>query len=434
MLKPVSKRQDPKAPKNIPIEVLEKAFSEHGSFNAVARELDIDRRGVTRRLRKHWKNIGLKNADSDIPNYAPGTGRNLTKVSKTLDKNGKPKAYHVREEIEPDETDFAHPLDRLKRVSTYRGADGSIKGQWEITVSDDEKTREAFDQIVEAFKEEIPRQKTAPMAINMGETLLHNNYVLSDAHIGSLAWAPESGADWDLKIAEEMLVKAMSAMIGQSPPAYSCTVSLLGDWMHYDKFEAVTTLSGNILDGDGRQPKMNKVAIRVARQVVNMALSRHPQVTLLVAEGNHDIIAANWLREMFIVLYENEPRVQVVDDPRPYYGWLQGDIFHGWHHGHLKGAPKIDSAEKLVAIFADEYREYWGQAKKVYINTGHFHSFKQFHVRGATVIQHPTLTVRDSHAMRHGWQNERAAIGSTYHGKYGLTGTVNVSPEMLADI
>jgi hypothetical protein len=425
-------RTDSRAPKGIPIQALVEAYDDLGNFSHVANHFGVKQENVARRLKAHWaKEIGEKNKDEDIPQYTPGAGRSIKQVSKQMNADGKVTSYAVKETAVDEEDNFTHPLDKIKRVSTLRGADGRVSAQWTITTDDEAQTRKAFDDIIEAFKEEIDRHEpVTPPTLMLSDTL-HNNYVLSDAHIGSLAWKPESGADWDLEIAEDMLVKAMGAMIDQSAPASSCTVALLGDWMHYDKFEAVTTLSGNILDADGRQQKMNKVAIRVARKVVSMALQRHRVVELLVAEGNHDIIAANWLRELFIVAFENEPRVMVLDDPRPYYATLKGDILHGWHHGHLKGSPNPKSAEQLIALFADEFRELWGRATKVYINTGHFHFATEAEVRGGRVLQHPTLTTRDSWAARRGYGSIREARASTYHTKYGLTGTVNISPEML---
>jgi hypothetical protein len=165
-----------------------------------------------------------------------------------------------------------------------------------------------------------------------------------------------------------------------------------------------------------------------------MALEAHDTVNLLVAEGNHDLIASAWLRELFMAVYELEPRLNVIDDPRPFYAFMQGDVMHCVHHGHLKNTKKPKAAEDIVAIFADEYREMWGKAKKVYVHTGHLHHAVEQEVRGALVTQHPTLAGRDSHASRHGWGSLRESRGSTYHTKWGRCGTVNVSPEMLDDL
>ena len=38
-----------------------------------------------------------------------------------------------------------------------------------------------------------------------------------------------------------------------------------------------------------------------------------------MAEGNHDPASSIWLRALFGALYENEPRVEVIDSPLPCY-------------------------------------------------------------------------------------------------------------------
>jgi hypothetical protein len=406
------------------------------SQREIAEELGISTRSVERRFQRYFTKLaGRKNTEREIPNgQIPGRGRDITKVATRLNSAGQPVGYSVEERPERDETIHAHPLDKLKRVSTYYGANGEIIGQWQITVDDDARQKEAFDQIIEGFKEHIPRVLPSVRDTTSLNPRLRNLFILSDAHIGALAWPRETGDVWDLKTAEDVYVKALQAMVDQSPRANECLLVLLGDWTHYDKLEAVTTLSGHVLDSDGRQMKMNKVAIRIARALIDMTLKTHAKVNLLVAEGNHDIISSNWLRELFIVAYEMEPRLTVIDDPKPFYAVLQGDILHCIHHGHLKGAKKLRDAEALVAIFADEFRELWGKAKKVYVHTGHFHHAVEQEVRGALVTQHPTLAGRDSYAMRHGFGGLREARGSTYHEKWGRCGTVNVSPEMLEDL
>lgn len=291
-----------------------------------------------------------------------------------------------------------------------------------------------LDRVTDAFKE-IERAKPveAPKAV---PTSLVNHLVFSDAHIGGMAWEPETGASWDLKIAERCLKQCYEALVSQMQPAATCVLTILGDWMHYDKMEQMTTLSGHILDGDGRQPKMAEVAVAVLRHLIQRALKTHDKVVLIIAEGNHDLISSGWLRRMFALYFEDEPRIEIIDDPRPFYAVLIDDVLLGIHHGHLKSvgfkkAQAIKNAEQLVAIFADEYRELWGQAKKVYVHTGHLHGHVRIPVRGADVIQHPTIASRDSYAARHGWSNMRKVIGTTYHGKFGEKAEVTVSPEML---
>ena len=159
----MSKNYHPNA--KVTIETLVESYSRHSTWAGVAEEVGIDVRSVSRRLTKHFAvEEGHTNLDEDIPNYHPGAGRVLTHVSKQLDKNGNPQTYHVKEQAKDDKENYTHPLDNIKRVSTYRGADGQINGQWTITTKDDHQTAKAFDDIVAEFKKDIPRN---PVNLNI---------------------------------------------------------------------------------------------------------------------------------------------------------------------------------------------------------------------------------------------------------------------------
>jgi hypothetical protein len=294
-------------------------------------------------------------------------------------------------------------------------------------VKEDEKKR-VLQEYAEEVGAKLPRLKAIPQPKHCDKSCT-NLYTLSDAHIGALAWQPETGADWDLKIAEETLSQCYKAMIKECPKASTAVVALNGDWLHYDGMMPVTTLSGHILDSDSRNPKMTKAGIRIARRIIDLALERHDRVIVLVAEGNHDIHTFNWLRELLINTYENEPRLSVVDEPRPYYAIQCGEVFLGFHHGHLKFKPR--NPEALVALFADEFPFEWGTTSKRYIHTGHFHHKREEEPRGAQVIQHPTIAGRDAYAARYGFGALRNAIGITYHEKFGEKCRNVISPEML---
>jgi hypothetical protein len=93
---------------------------------------------------------------------------------------------------------------------------------------------------------------------------------------------------------------------------------------------------------------------RAIRQLVAFALDRHERVHLIIAEGNHDESGSVWLRQMFSALYEGEPRASVDTSALPFYTFLWGDTFLGFHHGH-----KVKN-EALPMLFAAQFREQWG--------------------------------------------------------------------------
>jgi hypothetical protein len=271
----------------------------------------------------------------------------------------------------------------------------------------------------------IPLQPCVAPAASMSH--LVNVYTLTDSHVGMLAWHQEGGEDWDLKIAEKVLVGCFEQMVSASPQASTCVVAQLGDFLHYDSaLAAVTPMHGHALDADGRMPKMVKVAIRVLRTVIDLALAKHQNVILLLAEGNHDVSSSVWLRAMFAALYEQEPRIRVIDSELPYYVHQHGQTMLAWHHGHLS------KNAALPMLFASQFPKMWGDTTKRYAHCGHRHHKDVKEHAGMEVHQHPTLAARDAYAARGGWFAERKATSVTYHEKFGEVGTVTITPEMLS--
>lgn len=313
----------------------------------------------------------------------------------------------------------------IGKVTIQRGASGEVERTWERQLPDDSRREEALRAALAAMCSEIV--PTAPVVAPKGnlDDLLAV-YTLTDAHIGMLAWHREGGADWDLTIAENTIVGCFSETIRQMPATGQAIFNQLGDLLHYDGLSAVTPTSGHILDADGRFTKMVEVAVRVIRRVVTMLLAKHGRVHLVLAEGNHDLASSVWLRTMFKVLYEAEPRITVDDSALPYYAFEFGKVMQIFHHSHLK---KNDQLPLLVAA---QFPEMWGRTKHRFIHTGNLHHHWEKEFSGVTVIQHQTLAARDAYAARGGWIANRAMDAITYHKAYGQVGRVIVNPEMLA--
>jgi hypothetical protein len=316
------------------------------------------------------------------------------------------------------------------RISTNYKEDGSLGQQWVIATPDKARQREMMLAAAAAMAEELPRARPtkAPAATN--EKLV-NLYTLTDSHVGMFAWHKENldpNGDWDLGIAERTLVGCFQHMVNASPPARTGIVAQLGDWMHSDGMgliEGRTPTSGHVLDQDGRFSKVVQTAIRILRRVVGFALQKHERVVVLMAEGNHDLASSVWLRAMFKALYENEPRVEVIDSELPYYVYQHGSTMLAWHHGHLK------KNDQLPLLFASQFPRVWGGTTRRYAHTGHRHHFEEKEHSGMSVVQHSTLAARDAYAARGGWMSERQCTAITYHADFGQVCRNTVTPEML---
>lgn len=371
------------------LEILE-AVEKHGSNNKAADALGVNRRTVD-------KSLDRLRLAAAARGFAPDHG--MTKV--------------------------AAPGFRVKGTSTLYDEDGKAKAQWVKTTADNDLREQAIREAYESLATDITRvgPTKAPRA-----TLdnLCNLYTLTDSHVGAKCWGVETGADWDLDIAEKTLIECFAQMVHSSPAAGTAIVNQLGDFLHTDGIMAMTPTSGHLLDADGRFSKIVTVAIRILRTVIALALEKHKKVVVVMAQGNHDMTSSIWLRVMFKALYENEPRVQVIDSELPYYCYQHGETMLGFHHGHKK------PMEQLPLLLAAQYPKVWGSTTKRYAHMGHRHHVAEKEFSGITITQHATLAARDSYAAQGGWMAERQVVAYTYHDKWGQVASNTIIPEMLA--
>lgn len=312
-----------------------------------------------------------------------------------------------------------------KGVSSYYNKDGELAGQWVKSNIDHERQRELFKATVEAVSASIPRETAVTRVPQSYRADLLNCFVITDYHLGAMAWGEETGADWDLRIAEELLVKWFAASIAVSPNASRAVLAQLGDFLHFDGLSAITPTSGHLLDADTRFQKLVRVAIRVLRRVIAMLLQKHEQVHVILAEGNHDIASSAWLRELFAALYENEPRVTVELRPDPYYCVEFGKTSLFFHHGHKKKLAQLET------VFVAKFREVFGRTLHSYAHTGHLHHDIAQETNTMKVEQHRTLAAPDSHASRGGWLSGRDAKVITYSRDFGEVSRQVVSAAMV---
>jgi len=310
------------------------------------------------------------------------------------------------------------------KVTIQRSKTGEIERTWERMCADHERQLEIIRAAVEALASDIPREKPRKAPKHVIADLL-NQYTITDYHLGMLAWGEETGADWDTSIAEALLVRWFQEAIARSPAAETAVFAQLGDFLHWDGFDAVTPASKHLLDADGRYPKLLRVAIRVLRRVIGMLLDKHARVIVLCAEGNHDPASSANMREWLAALYEHEPRVEVITRPDPYYCIEHGQVALFYHHGHKKKPEQVD------AVMVAKFREIYGRTRFHYAHVGHMHHKWAKETVLMIVEQHRTLAASDAYASRGGWMSGRDASVITYDKTRGEESRVVISAAML---
>lgn len=313
---------------------------------------------------------------------------------------------------------------KMGKVTIQRNAAGDIERTWERMCEDQEKQLIAMQAAIEAMGEEIPRAVPSPFFGAVDSELL-NCFVITDYHMGMLSWHEETQVDWDLRKAEDLIVRWFAQAIQQAPEAETGLFAQISDFLHFDGMEALTPASKHLLDVDTRFAKVVRSAIRVLRQIIDMLLAKHKQVHVIMADANHDPVSQIWLREWFAVLYENEPRITVDRSPSPYNAYEFGKTALFFHHGHKRKVTNVSE------VFAAQFREMFGRTKHAYAHLGHLHHVDVKENNLMIVEQHRTLAPADAYAARGGWLTGRDAKVITYHKQFGEVGRITVSPDML---
>jgi len=314
---------------------------------------------------------------------------------------------------------------RVKGVSSYYNKHGKLTGQWVKSQIDHERQLEIMQEVVNSLCEDIKPVEPVKLKAQSSNDLL-NCYIITDYHLGMMAWHEETrDEDWDLEIAEDLLYKWFEAAIMTSPNSEVGIFAQLADFMHWDGMIAQTPTSKHPLDADTRFQKLIRVAIRAIRKIINLLLQKHKKVVLIQPGGNHDIASTPWLREMFYVLYENEPRVEVDRTPNLYSCYEHGLTSLFFHHGHRKKITSLDET------FAATFREVFGRTKYSYGHTGHYHYDQLFESSLMTIERHRTLASNDAYSSESGYVSGRSAKCITYHKNYGEVSRLIITPEML---
>lgn len=285
-------------------------------------------------------------------------------------------------------------------VSTLYNAEGEVTAQWVKTKTDIEAMLQATLEAIRGAFEDATRIPTIAAPERCNERLL-TVYPIGDHHIGMRSWGEETGADYDIKIADQLLTSAAAHLVEVSPPSDTALVVSLGDLYHVDNLKNQTSRSGNTLDVDTRYAAMIRAGVRVMRTVIERALVKHRLVKVVCVIGNHDDVGAMWLQLALSLYYEDNPRVQIETKPGKFHYHRHGKVLIGTTHGDT-GKP-----EKLQGVMAADVPQMWGETQFRYWFTGHVHTRKVVEFPGVVWETFRTLAANDAWATAAGYRSGR---------------------------
>lgn len=311
-------------------------------------------------------------------------------------------------------------MHRLKGVSTLVDAQGEPIAQWIKTTAPDLTPKDVID----AFKTiRRPAKITAPKGAHEADLLAV--YPLGDPHIGMHAWGLESGADWDLKIAEATFLGAIEDLVKRGPRAKTALVVNLGDFFHHDNAHGHTTNGNHALDVDGRTAKVIATGIRIVTGLIDRVASHHAKVVVDTRIGNHDAHSSLFLSLALQAWYRGSRHIEIKPTitHRAYY--RHGAVLIGTTHGdRAKG-------RDLAEIMAAEASESWGKSRHRTWLVGHVHHSRVQEHRGVRIESFRTLAARDAWHAAQGYQSGRDLHRIVYHREHGEISREIVNAEAI---
>jgi hypothetical protein len=362
------------------------ALRVHGSTNKTAKALGMNRRSLDRRR----KRLALKG-------FSP-------------------------------EHDMTHTVPDgflVKGTSRYYNKHGELAGEWVKSAVDRERMHELLVEAIAAMVADLPRLPARKVAKGSYRTDLMACYPIGDPHVGMKAWAEECGKNWDLEIAERVHCGVMRDLVERAPATDECQIIELGDLFHYDSMEAKTPRSGHALDADGRYAKMIRVGIKIVRQCIETALTKHRIVNVRIVPGNHDETGALFLTEALANIYEKEPRVRIDRSPGLFSYFEFGKNLVGAHHGHTC------KPGSLPLVMAADMPEAWGRTKHRYWWMGHVHHERNVEHPGCSVESFGTNAPNDAYAKNGGWRSREQSKCIILHRELGEVVRFTSHPAML---
>lgn len=324
-----------------------------------------------------------------------------------------------------DTTYYAPPPKgfNVKGVSTLHGPDGEVKAQWVKTAVGEKSPEQWTEHVRDALAavEPLPKVPSPPA----GRKDLLTVYPIGDHHVAMYAWGEETGADYDLKIAEQLLVGAVTHLVECAPTSDTAMIVNVGDFFHVDNLRNETSRSHNALDVDTRYQAMIRAGVRMLRAVVELALTKHRRVRIVNACGNHDDIGAMWLSLALSLFYENNPRVEVELKPGKFHYYRHGKVLIGVTHGD---SVKL---ERLQGVMSADRSQDWGETRHRYWLTGHIHQRKVLEDAGVMIESFRTLAARDAWASAAGYRSGRDMTAIVFHAEHGEVARHRVDVGML---
>ena len=310
--------------------------------------------------------------------------------------------------------------------ATIQVKDGQVFQYWAKTELD--RDIDVVKAAITAFLEPLPELAQQEYVEDGLDTDIIPWFQIGDAHIGMIAYAAEVGQDFNLEIAEKELCLAIDRLVTRTPACERCVINDLGDFAHYDNMSGTTAHSGHALDTDGRLYRMAHVYGRIYRYIIDRCAQKFKYVDVIINQGNHSRVLDHMSQMWLSMLYENNPRITILENSNVFIPYRMGNTFVMVHHSD-KCKPT-----KLADVMATDYAQDHGETLYHYIDIGHIHHKSVAKELGNCMVESwNQMAGADAYAHEHGWRSRSFLTVVDRSKTYGEVGRRTVTREEIQD-
>lgn len=230
---------------------------------------------------------------------------------------------------------------------------------------------------------------------------------LSDAHFNKLAVASESGADFNLDLAEAVWCNAVDDMMERLDRRRVERVILpLGNDLLHTNNAAGTTAKGTRVETAGTFQAMMEAACRACQYAVERLAEVAP-VTVLYVPGNHDPETAYFVASYLQAYNRNHAGVTVDCSPPARKYVVHRQVLLGFTHGDTM---KVSELPALMAL--ETKRTGWADAAVTEWILGHVHTSRKWMTQDTHEEKGVTIRTVRSLAPTDSWHFKNGFVGA----------------------
>ena len=281
-----------------------------------------------------------------------------------------------------------------------------IKAWWKRK-SPKESALESFIQNIEPC--------VVPLPGTTNDNGLLHEICIFDTHFGKYAWKPETGENYDLKIAKNRFCEAVTSLSGKVVKPERILFPVGNDILNINT-DKNTTYSGTQQDVDSRLIKIFEAAFEAISDSI-FTLSKYAPVDVVFVPSNHDKESGYYLCFALYQKFQGYDNITVDISPklRKAYEWGDSVIF--LDHGELK-------PEKLVNILSTEFDKEWGGKTTREVHAGHLHKKQEIsfqsvdEINGLVYRRIPSISSTDAWHYKMGFIGAKKAAQSFVFDKH----------------